>query len=106
MPPVFQNITPAPSSSIAPSTPVQFDVVDGSFSLVLVVPVIILDPNVAGELVHDWTLGQFSAIYLLHSTRVAITNGYRYTIRRGYGWQSPPILRAWAVNSNGGIGVL
>jgi hypothetical protein len=105
--PVFQNITPTPSSTIDPSTSVSFEVVgDGVNALVLVVPIIAVDPNVAGELVHDWTTGAFEPAYLKNSTRVAITNGFRYTVRRLNGWAAPPVLRAWAVDAAGIVGVL
>lgn len=105
--PTFQNIAPNPSFDIDPSTLLQFEVVgDGVHALVLVVPIITLDPNVAGELVHDWTLGAFTPVYAQNSVRVAITNGFRYTMRRGFGWTSPPTLRVWAVDSAGNVGVL
>ena len=104
--PVFQNILPAPNSSIDPAALIQFDVVDAGSAIVLVVPIIAVDPNVAGELVHDWTLGQFSPAYAQNSTKVAITNGWRYTMRRLNGWFAPPVLRAWAVDAAGNVGVL
>lgn len=104
--PTFQNIAPNPSFDIDPSTLVQFEVIDSGSPIVLVVPIITLDPNVAGELVHDWTLGAFTPIYAQNSVRVAITNGFRYTMRRSFGWTSPPTLRVWAVDSAGNVGVL
>lgn len=106
MPPVFQNITPAPASTIDPATLLQFDVIDTASALVLVVPIIIVDATVAGELVHDWTLNQFAAAYLANSSRIAIANGFRYTMRRFFGWAAPPTLRAWAVNAAGQLTVL
>ena len=104
--PVFQNVSPSPSFAIDPATPIMFDVVDTDASLTLVVPIIIIDPNVAGELVHDWTLSQFAAAYAANSSRLVIANGFRYTFRRLNGWTSPPSLRVWAVDSAGNIGVL
>lgn len=106
MPPVFQNITPAPSSSILPATPLMFDVVDTGSSIVLVVPIIIVDPTVAGELVYDWTAGAFAAAYEQNSSLITITNGYRFSMRRLYGWATPPTLRVWAVDAAGNVTAL
>lgn len=105
--PVFQNITPAPASSIDPATAISFDIVsDGVHALVLVVPIVAVDPNVAGELLHDWTLNAFSPAYVKNSSRTVITNGFRYTFRRLNGWAAPPVLRAWAVDTAGNVTAL
>lgn len=104
--PVFQNITPNPSFSILPNVPLQFQVVDTGSPIVLVVPIIILDPTVAGELVYDWTAEAFSPAYLANSILTTIANGYQFTMLRFNGWQTPPTLRCWAVDAAGNVTAL
>jgi hypothetical protein len=104
--PVFQNISPSPSYSILPNTLLSFQVVDTGSPIVLVVPIITLDPTVAGELVYDWTLGAFTPAYIEESEILTIANGYQFNMLRFNGWPTPPTLRCWAVDAAGNVTAL
>ena len=124
-PPVFQNISPSPSFAIPSNAPIMFDIVGtGVNTISLVVPIITVNGTVAGEKVYDWSStaiapggaapgtatnqgpGVFDPAYAKNSSVVAITGGYRFSIRRLNGWATPPSLRAWAVDNKGNITVL
>jgi hypothetical protein len=122
--PVFANISPSPSFSIEPDAVIMFDVTDSGSAISLVVPIITVDATVAGEKVYDWSNttpapggagpgtttnqgpGVFDPAYAANSQVVAITNGWRFSIRRLNGWATPPSLRVWATDAAGNVGVL
>lgn len=124
-PPILQyrNIVPSPSFAIPPNLPIGFDIVNGP-TISLVVPIVTVNPNVAGELAYDWSNpnpvnngpapgsalnagpGTFSAAYAQHSSVVAITGGYRFSLRRQNGWTMPPSLHVFATDALGNVGVL
>lgn len=97
--PILANLSPVITFDIDPTTPVQFDVVDVGLTMTIILPIFIIDPNGAPELVHDGVT--FTPPYAARSTRIAITNGYRYTCRRGNGWTAPPRLRLFAADTAG-----
>jgi hypothetical protein len=122
--PVFANVSPSPSFAIPPATPVMFDVTDAGSTINLVVPEMFVDVTVAPEVVYDWSNttpypggaapgtstnqgpGVFNPAYAKNSTVVAITNGWRFTIRRLNGWATPPTLHAFATDFAGNVAVL
>lgn len=82
--PTCTGITPSEGSTLAPTDPVQFDVIDESSlraTLVWVVDVAVGDAEVA----HDGD--DFTDRYRAGSTRSAISGGWRYVLRRNGGWQ-------------------
>lgn len=102
--PVVSNVEPANGLPILPDTPLQFDLTD-SVSLLLVAPWIILDPFHLPEPVHDNV--DFTPLYQVSpssigSSRLAITDGFRYTLRRRGGWTSSPTLLLNVTDSGGG----
>lgn len=102
--PVISNVSPAPGPDIGPSDFIQFDVTS-SPPLALVVAMVAIDPMVAPESVHDFAAAAYEPIYALNSTRVVITNGFRYRFRRTGGWTSSPILKVIATNTSGDVTV-
>lgn len=99
-PPVVSNVSPPSGQPILPDTPLQFDITDAD-GFVLIIPMIMLDPYRLPEPVTD-NLTAFTPLYVA-STRVAITDGFRYTLRRKGGWTTQPELVIWAVDINGTI---
>jgi len=99
--PTLTNLEPPNGQPVGPDTPIQFDMTD-SDGLVLVIPMITLDPFRLPEPAHDFT--EFTELYLDGgSTREAISNGYRYTLRRKGGWTTNPQLRVFAVDLLGNV---
>jgi hypothetical protein len=105
-PPTVSNIVPTPGTPVAPDTPLQFDITDANgFSLII--PMIVLNPlSVPEPTGHGVAEADFAfeGLYL-SSTRVQITDGFRYTLRRRGGWTAAPALLIWAVDLNGAIWV-
>jgi hypothetical protein len=97
-PPTVSNVAPTPGSAIARVDPVFFDVTDdqGSLRLVLVAARF---ADGSYEVVHDGT--DFAAGYATLSTREAITNGFRYRVRRAAGWPSGPTIVPFVVDTSG-----
>jgi hypothetical protein len=102
-PPVVGNFTPSPGSTINPTTMLGFDVTDNA-GLRRVILGVYFPGFGFQEIVHDGT--SFMPNYAAASTRVAITNGYRYTVQRAGGW--PPAVASltltfnvWAIDTSG-----
>ncbi len=94
--PTISNVSPTPGTAIARTAPLTFDVTDAGLGRVLVCAVF------AGggyEVVHDGD--SFAAGYATLSTRVAITDGYRFRVRRGAGWTEAPTIRIFAFDVAG-----
>ena len=100
--PVVSNVTPAAGTLLSTTSTVQFDVTDdsGSFRELLVVASF-GDGSLAPELVHDGT--NFLGPYRAGSTRVAITNGWRYALVRGGGWPGAVTVTPYAIDPSGNI---
>lgn len=82
--PVVSGITPTPGTTITPTQAVQCDVTSGASPLRAILLIVkLLDGR--WECVHDGT--NFAPGYA-SSTRDAVTNGFRYVLRRNFGW--PP----------------
>ena len=90
--PLVMNVSPASSSTIQPTDALQFDVTDPTLRRAIVV---VVYPSGDGELVHDG-----SAFFppFVGSTRVAISNGFRFVVRRTGGWRAGVDLRVFAYN--------
>lgn len=101
--PAISNVEPAVLSDVGRLDPIFFDVTDaGELGRVIVAARFV---NGAYEVVHDGN--DFAAGYAAQSTRTAITDGYRYRVRRTAGWPSlpgaiaPMTIAVWAVDSEG-----
>lgn len=95
--PILGNISPAAGTPILPTASVSFDVTDdsGAFRRVLVAV------TIAGrqEVVHDGV--RFVGSYVGASTRVATTDGLRFSVRRVGGWSSSPSFSVYAFDASG-----
>jgi hypothetical protein len=103
--PVMSNVTPNITYTIGQDTPIQFDLTvtaPGGDVLGFAVVWSVVDAESAPELVHDWVNG-FSPLYSKNSTRVPITDGYRYKILRDDGWPVPPVIKLFAVDLTGQV---
>lgn len=98
-PPVVSNFSPVAGSRLSSAAEaVAFDVTDaGGLALVLVS---VRYPSGAEELAHDGAA--FAPTFSL-SSRAAIANGYRYTLRRRGGWPSSPTIRIFPVDTSGNL---
>ncbi len=99
--PVIDNFSPAQGSDIEPQQSLMFDVTDesGLFSTIIVHAVF---ADGVEEVVHDGT--NFRGFYTSTSSRVLITNGWRYTVLRSGGWPSSPVMiRVFAVDGGGNL---
>ncbi len=79
----------------------SFDVTDNSglFSTIILHAVY---ADGIEEVVHDGT--NFRGLYQTSSSRVIITDGWRYTVLRTGGWPSSPVtIRAFAVDGEGNL---
>ena len=94
--PVVSNVTPAAGSTLAPGDPVQFDVTDDGTLLKLLVTAAHGGLN---EVVYEEST--FRAGYSERSTVAAITDGYRFVLRRFDGWRGAPVFRVHAVDTAG-----
>ena len=99
IPPTIANILPASGSPIQSYDAIEFDVVDplGPFS----VTASMAFSGAPTETV--FAGGAFVAPYNIASSIVAITNGYRYTFRRGGGFRAGATLNISASGTGGGV---
>jgi len=95
-PPVIDNFDPVVGTPLARNASVRFDVTD-EISLRRVIVLATL----GGEtyVVHDGFAfrGDFSNL----STRSAIANGWRYTVKRNGGWVDAPTFEVCAIDTSG-----
>ena len=102
LPPVIDNFVPDENVAIARTDPVQFDVTDNSgvFSAIIV-HVRFLEDGLC-ECAYNGL--NFEARYAAGSSRVAVANGGRFTVRRTGGWVSTPIqLVITAIDAAGNL---
>jgi hypothetical protein len=98
--PVVTVVSPAPGTQIARNAPVVVDVTDDSGTVGVVL--LVRFPNFRvlegiwdGE---NWGFNYTSAS--VKSTRVAIANGWRFTLRRDGGWPGAPTFIARGLDGN------
>lgn len=100
--PVVAVVEPAEGTALASDDAIVIDVTDDDNALAVVVVAARMrdddDNEISQELVHDGTA--FAALYGT-SQRSAITNGWRYTIRRLAGWRYRPQIRVISVDTGG-----
>lgn len=94
--PSVSGVTPAGGATLVPTSTVQLDVTDaGGFRRVLLVA----ELPTSQEVIHNGAA--FTATYQ-ESTRTAITNGWRYVVRRVGGWpRGSWTLRPYAIDTSG-----
>lgn len=101
--PVVSNVTPTAGTGIYSTDTVGFDVTDaGGFRRVMLVADFAANINrdAIKEVIHDGT--SWGPNYTgSPNARAAITNGYRYTIRRVDGWPSAPTITPFAIDTSG-----
>lgn len=99
-PPLISNYVPPLGTIISRSQTIGFDVTDDrGLTAVLIYVAFGSDPFGAAEIVHDSNI--FRSPYNVSSTRVTISNGYRYTVTRVGGWQGRPNFVAHAIDREG-----
>lgn len=99
-PPVVDNYDPPQDTAISPTASVSFDVTDnlGEFHCIMIT--VFYPGTLTWEVIHTGT--GFAPRFNAGSSRVPITNGYRYTVRRRGGWLSSPFqVFPFAVDSDG-----
>ena len=100
-PPVITNFSPATGTNITNTQVLSFDITDNT-SLASVV-LIASFPDGTVDLIHDGDTfrGKYTGSV---NTRVAISGGYTYTIKRDGGWIGNPTLEFVPVDTSGNIG--
>lgn len=94
--PIVTNVTPAEGTPIGRGDPVFFDVTDETgLKRVIIAAKLGAD---AYEVVHDGDA--FAPRYANLSTRVEITGGFRYRVRRAGGWPSAPSIVPFAFDTS------
>jgi hypothetical protein len=88
-PPSVSNFTPSGGENITKQTPIGFDVTDDT-GLAVVFIYAKYAKGETWEVVHDGH--SFSPLFAGLSTREAIANGYRFSVRRVGGWPSSPTI--------------
>jgi hypothetical protein len=96
--PTVSNLAPTPGSAISRSDPVFFDVTDDQASIRRAL-IAARFADGSYEVVHDGD--GFAAGYASLSTREAITNGFRYRVRRAAGWPSGPTIVPFVIDTSG-----
>lgn len=97
-PPVVTLVSPT-DRHVDPGEAIVFDVTDniGDFARILFA---VAFPSLGvTELVHDGTV--FVDAYAASSTRVAISNGWRYSLTRTGGWPASPRARIFVTDGSG-----
>lgn len=100
-PPEVTFVSPVPGSSIGLEDELVVNVTDNLDALERALLVVYIHSTGVQELVFDGT--SFTARYVAQSTRVAITNGYQFTLRRTGGWPNNTFVtvRVFAVDDEG-----
>ena len=100
-PPTIAVVSPVAGASIATDTAFVVDVTD-AIGLGLVVLTVEQPAGGPHEVV--WLRDAFASTYVA-STRTAIANGYRFTIRRAGGWYASPTFHVEAIDLGGNLGL-
>lgn len=98
-PPVVSGFDPAAGTQIARSQPIEFDVTDDSGAFARIFVVAWFKLTGIQEVIHDGT--GFVGFYTVSSSRVVITDGFRYTVLRSGGWTEAPTIRVFPIDSSG-----
>jgi hypothetical protein len=91
-PPVVSNVIPQILSQVIGDATLQFDVTDPDGDIHDLWLYAIFTTAGTHEMIHDGE-NSFAPYYLQSSRREAITNGWRYTLRRVGGWPESPQIR-------------
>lgn len=102
-PPVVTFVSPIEGTLLDPADALIFDVTDNSGSLGRVMVAAVNQSTAEQELAFDGT--SFTARFLALSTQTAITNGYRFSLRRTGGWPAGAdiTIRVFAVDPSGNL---
>jgi hypothetical protein len=102
--PVVSNFT-APGDLGDANSPITFDVTDVDPGIGLILVSILFAGDTEPTLVHSGS--QFEGLYASLSTKVAITDGFAFSLRRTGGWPGN-ITNVWVygVDSGGTVGAL
>jgi len=101
--PTISNFVPTAGSAITPTTAIQFDVLDDEADFARIfVEVSFPDSTGITEVIHDGD--GFQGLYSAASSRVIITGGFRYTVRRSGGWPGTPQFQVFAIDHAGNQG--
>ena len=93
-PPTIDNFSPVVGTPLARNDAVSFDITDAS-GLLRAEVWLVLGADVI--VVHDGDKFRFTNF----SSRAAIVNGFRYTVRRNGGWLEPPTFEVHATDTDG-----
>ena len=98
-PPVVSNYSPLPGTSLSSTDSISFDVTDDSGAFHCLFVVARFNSTGDRDVVHVGV--SFSPKYVATSSRAAITDGFRYTVRKAGGWPASPTFEVFAVDAGG-----
>lgn len=100
-PPTVSNFSPAVGAPLSSTDQISFDVTDQPLGVFRRIMLIADFPYLhIREVIHDGDAFGPSYSSALN-TRVAITNGFRYTIVRVSGWPASPTIAPYVVDAEG-----
>jgi hypothetical protein len=99
--PLVEYLSPEAMATLLSEDPIIFTVIDPTGNLNQIVVAAILHATGVHEIVHDGVA--FAQNYSNLSSRVEITQGFEYTVRRNAGWPlgTRVSMRVWAVDTGG-----
>lgn len=97
-PPVVTLVSPL-DRRVDPGEALVFDVTDNIGAFARIVFAVAFPSLGVTELVHDGAV--FVDAFTAGSTRVAISNGWRYSLTRSGGWPASPRARVFVTDSSG-----
>lgn len=106
VPPIVDNFVPPAGSTIARNASISFDVTDNSGSVrrTFIWATFPSTTITVAELIWDGT--GFTPDFAANSSRAAILNGFRYTVRRKSGWPASSVqINAEAIDPSGTVSV-
>jgi len=99
--PIVEYLSPEAMATLLSEDPIIFTVTDLTGNLNQIVVAAILRATGVHEIVHDGV--SFAQNYSSLSSRVEISQGFEYTVRRNAGWPlgTRVSMRVWAVDAGG-----
>lgn len=101
-PPVIANYSPTPGTQITEDQALSFEVTDDSGAFRRIIIVAYYADTGASEVIHDGD--SFYPYFSAESSRVAITDGFRYTVKRVRGWPASPTIKTFPFDQSGNEG--
>jgi hypothetical protein len=101
---VITDFDPSLATTIASNATVAFSITDETGLFFVMAVLMKFESRGVYEVVHDGTA--FGPQYFGNSTRVAVSGGFRYTLRRRDGWPEKLKVRVLAIDRGGNTAIV